>query len=110
MEDEIADKEVVKEPVITDIEDDELEDKSLLDYLQDRIGQQISVGAFNNILQSLFAQYNKVFLTISDLYSMDLDEPQELVVDDDADFYTITYDIIDMDEGIIEITDVNIEY
>lgn len=90
-------------------EEEEEEGKTLLDYLQDRIGQEMSVGEFNAVLQSLFAQFNKVFLMTSDLYNMDLDENQELVVWDDNDMYTINYDIIDMDKGIIEITDVNVE-
>ena len=90
-------------------EEEEEEGKTLLDYLQDRIGQEMSVGEFNAVLQSLFAQFNKVFLMTSDLYNMDLDENQELVVWDDDDMYTINYDIIDMDKGIIEITDVNVE-
>ena len=90
-------------------EDEEYEDKSLVDYLQDRIGQEMSVGEFNAVLQSLFAQFNKVFLLTSDLYNMDLDENQELTVWDDDDMYIINYDIIDMDNGIIELTDVNVE-
>lgn len=97
-----------------DVEDDphlnvDGEEKSLLDYLQDRIGQDMSVGELNAVLQSLFAQYNKVFLMTSDLYNMDLDDTQELTVWDDDDMYVINYDIIDMDNGIIEITDVNVE-
>ena len=45
----------------------------------------------------------------SDLYNMDLDDTQELLVDDDDNTYVINYDIVDMDEGIIVITDVNVE-
>ena len=86
------------------------EDKTLLDYLQDRIGQKLSVGELNTILQSLFAQYGTVFLQVSDLYDMDIDEPQELVVWDDTDMYVITYNIIDLiDEPTIEITDVTLD-
>ena len=88
----------------------EIENKEeLLDMLQDRIGQSMSVGELNALLQSLFARYNKVFLMTSDLYNMDLDETQELVVDDDEDMYVINYDIVDMDDGIIVITDAHIE-
>lgn len=90
-------------------EEDTDDDKTLLDYLQDRVGQEMSVGELNAVLQSLFAQFNKVFLMTSDLYNMDLDENQELVVWDDDDMYVINYDIVDMDNGIIEITDVNVE-
>ena len=99
------------EDVISDTEEtEEDEDKTLLDYLQDRIGQKLSVGELNTILQSLFAQYGTVFLQVSDLYDIDIDEPQELVVWDDADMYVITYNIIDLiDEPTIEITDVTLD-
>ena len=95
-----------------DVEEDDksIETKTLLDLLQDRIGQPLSVGELNTTLQSLFGQYNKVFLLRGDLYSKDLDETQELEVDDDEDIYIIKYDIVDMDNGIIEITDVDLEY
>lgn len=99
-EDDISDTEETKED----------EDKTLLDYLQDRIGQKLSVGELNTILQSLFAQYGTVFLQVSDLYDMDIDEPQELVVWDDTDMYVITYNIIDLiDEPTIEITDITLD-
>ena len=96
---------------ISDTEEvEEEEDKTLLDYLQDRIGQKLSVGELNTILQSLFAQYGTVFLQVSDLYDMDINEPQELVVWDDTDMYVITYNIIDLiDEPTIEITDVTLD-
>lgn len=107
-----ADKMEEAEEDTQEIEDNEEEDedKTLLDYLQDRIGQKLSVGELNTILQSLFAQYGTVFLQVSDLYDMDPDEPQELVVWDDADMYVITYNIIDLiDEPTIEITDVTLD-
>lgn len=85
------------------------EDKSVLDLLQDRIGQNISVGELNSLLQSIFARYNEVFLLNSDLYNMNLEDTQELTVFDDEDMYVIKYDIIDMDNSIIQITDVTIE-
>lgn len=85
------------------------EDKTLLDYLQDRIGQQMSVAEFNTVLQSLFSRYNDVFIIESDLYNADLDETQELVITEDDEDYIINYDIIDVDNGIIEMTDVNVE-
>lgn len=91
-----------EEPIIDD-------EKTVLDYIQDRIGQQITVGELNSVLQSLFARYNQVFLLASDLYNMDLSETQELTIKDDNDTYSIKFDIIDMDGGIIEITDANIE-
>lgn len=85
------------------------EDKTLIDYLQDRIGQQITVAEFNTVLQSLFSRYNDIFIIESDLYNADLDENQELVINDDMEDYVINYDIIDVEAGIIEITDVNVE-
>ena len=99
----------VKDLPETDVDDtEEDEDKTLLDYLQDRIGQQMSVAEFNTVLQSLFSRYNDIFILESDIYNADLDETQELIVTDDEDDYVINYDIIDVTGGIIEITDVNI--
>lgn len=105
------DKEIpVEDLPETDVDDiEEDEDKTLLDYLQDRIGQQMSVAEFNTILQSLFSRYNDIFIIESDLYNADLDENQELVINDDMEDYIINYDIIDVEAGIIEITDVNVE-
>lgn len=85
------------------------ESKTTLDLLQDRIGQPLSVGEFNTILQSIFAKFNEVFLLTNDLYDMDPNENQELVIFDDDDMYTINYDIKDIYDGTIEITDVNVE-
>ena len=87
----------------------EPEEKTELDYIQDRIGQQITVDDLNRILQDIFRTDNKIYLLASDLYNMDLTSSQELVFFDDTDMYVINYDIIDMDEGIIEITDANVE-
>lgn len=87
----------------------EKEDKTILDLIQDRIGQDISVGELNTMLQSIFGKYNEVFLLSNMLYNADTDEPQDLVIDDDDDMYTITFVIKDLEEAIIEITDVNIE-
>lgn len=91
-----------------DKEADTENDKDLIDFLQDRIGQQITVAELNTILQSLFSRYNDIFLLESDIYNADLDEPQTLSIWDDDDEYIITYDIIDVAKGIIEITDVNV--
>lgn len=85
------------------------EDKTILDLIQDRIGQDISVGELNTMLQSIFGKYNEVFLLSNMLYNADVDEPQELVIDDDNDIYTITFKIKDLEEAIIEITDVVVE-
>ena len=106
-DDEEIPVEDLPETNVDDIEEDE--DKTLLDYLQDRIGQQMSVAELNTVLQSLFSRYNDIFILESDLYNADLDETQELVINDDMEDYIINYDIIDVEAGIIEITDVNVE-
>lgn len=86
------------------------EEKTILDYLQDRIGQKIEVSELNTVLQSLFARYDRLFITYDDVInSLDWDEPQELYVTDDDDTYTIIYNIVDIEEGIVEITDVIME-
>lgn len=87
-------------------EDDEDDDK--LKVITDRIGQQMSVGSFNKFLQTTFNQFNKLFLLESDLYSMDLSTNQQIQVEDDEQLYTIYYDIVDVDGGIIEMTDVDL--
>ena len=93
----------------TNVDNVEDEDKTLLDYLQDRIGQQMSVAELNTVLQSFFSRYNDIFILESDIYNADLDETQELIINDDMEDYIINYDIIDVEAGIIEITDVNVE-
>jgi len=106
----VIDEKAIEQTPELDAEEPILDDeKTVLDYIQDRIGQQITVGELNSVLQSLFARYNQVFLLASDLYNMDLGETQELTIKDDNDTYSIKFDIIDMDGGIIEITDANIE-
>lgn len=110
-ESENIEKENTEIEIDTNTNKDEIidDEKTVLDYIQDRIGQQITVGELNSVLQSLFARYNQVFLLASDLYNMDLGETQELSIKDDNETYTIKYDIIDMDDGIIEITDADVE-
>ena len=61
------------------------------------------------MLQSIFGKFNEVFLLSNMLYNADIDEPQELVIDDDNDMYTITFTIKDLEEALIEITDVVVE-
>lgn len=90
-------------------EEDEEIDNNILDLLQNRIGQNLSVGELNTILQGVLGKYNEVYLLTSDLYNMNPEEPQELVVFDDDDMYTITYNIEDMDNAIIQITDVELD-
>lgn len=90
-------------------EEDEEIDNNILDLLQNRIGQNLTVGELNTILQGVLGKYNEVYLLTSDLYNMNPEEPQELVVFDDDDMYTITYNIEDMDNAIIQITDVELD-
>lgn len=78
-----------------------------LDTIKKRIGQQFDVGDFNSLIQTTFNQYNQVFLMTSDLYSMDLDKTQTIEVKDDETTYVLSFDIIDIDSGIIELTDVS---
>lgn len=100
---------------LTEAEEDIIEqneeetDNNILDLLQNRIGQNLTVGELNTILQGVLGKYNEVYLLTSDLYNMNPEEPQELVVFDDDDMYTITYNIEDMDNAIIQITDVELD-
>lgn len=101
-------KEIKKEADEENEEDEEI-DNNILDLLQNRIGQNLTVGELNTILQGVLGKYNEVYLLTSDLYNMNSEEPQELVVFDDDDMYTITYNIEDMDNAIIQITDVELD-
>ena len=47
--------------------------------------------------------------TVKRGFNQDPNELQELVVWDDTDMYTITYEIIDQMQGVISITDVTVE-
>lgn len=100
---------------LTEAEEDIIEqneeetDNNILDLLQNRIGQNLTVGELNTILQGVLGTYNEVYLLTSDLYNMNPEEPQELVVFDDDDMYTITFEIEDMDNAIIQITDVELD-
>lgn len=86
------------------------EEKTVLDYLQDRVGQKMDVGELNSLLQSLFGKYNDIFITFDTVINAtNWDEPQELYVVDDDDTYTIIYNILDVEQGIVEITDVIME-
>lgn len=89
--------------------DEEGNEKSILDYIQDRIGQVITIGEFNTIMQSIFGMFNEVFLQVSEVYNQDPGEPQEVTIWDDEDAYVITYNIVDEMEPTIEITDVEIQ-
>lgn len=88
---------------------DEDYDKTALDYLDELQDRQISVAELNVVLQSIFGRFNDIFLIESDLYNADLDETQVLEIWDDDDLYSIYYDIIDVQEGIVEITKSTLE-
>ena len=108
VEDDIPIENIDMEDTNEEDTDNEETTKTLYDYLKDREGQQISVAEFNIVMQTIFSKLNEVFLTISDLYNADLDETQHLKIEDDEETtYDIAYDIIDVDEGIIEITEVS---
>lgn len=94
-----------------DENDTQEETTTILDELQNRIGQTMDIGEFNNLLQAVFGKYNTIFLTTSALYDIeDWNEPQELVVFDDSDMYTITYLAKDVvDNPSIEMTDVTLD-
>ena len=91
------------------INNDTTDANEILGALNKRVGQQFSVGDLNNLLQSIFGQYNKVFILSSDLTNKDLDKTQTITVDDDGITYNINYDIIDMDNGIVEIVSIDRE-
>lgn len=100
----------IKEPEVDKAEDeDELENKTIYDLLVEREGQVMSVGEFNSLIQSIFAQFNTVFLLQSDLYNVDPEETIDVVVWDDNDMYTITLKIDDIIESTIEIVNVEVE-
>lgn len=88
---------------------EEPEEKTLLDMLQDRVGQKISVGEINSVLQRLFAKYTTIFIKTSELYNYEPDEDIELVIWDDEDMYTIIYHVVDLEYKTIEITDVTLD-
>lgn len=90
-------------------EEDEDTQKTALDLLQDRIGEELSIGELNTILQSIFGRYNQIFLLTVDVENMEPDESNELVVNDDGDIYVITYVLKDILNLTIEITDVYLD-
>ena len=109
-EDKIEEPDKIKEPEADKAEDeDELENKTIYDLLVEREGQVMSVGEFNSLIQSIFAQFNTVFLLQSDLYNVDPEETIDVVVWDDNDMYTITLKIDDIIESTIEIVNVEVE-
>lgn len=88
------------------------EEKTIYDLIQDLIGIPMTVGDLNTALKNIFSKHDEVFLLGNMLYDADIDKPQDLVIYDDtessSDEYTITFNIIDIDEGTIEIIDVNV--
>lgn len=98
----------------SDIEDNEDEEfpTTVYDAIANRVGQSLSVGELNTILQSIFGKYDTIFLTYDDIYNIkDWDEPQELTIFDDGDMYTLTYKVNmkDIENPSIEITDVDLD-
>lgn len=83
--------------------------KTIYDYLEDRIGEDMSVGELNTVLQSLLGKFSEIFLTYDEFYDLDPDEQQELVIWDDEDMYTIVYAIKDQLEPTIEILGIDVE-
>lgn len=90
-------------------EEDEDTQKTALDLLQDRIGEELSIGELNTILQGIFGRYNQIFLLTVDVENMEPDESNELVVNNDGDIYVITYILKDILNLTIEITDVYLD-
>lgn len=103
-DEEIQNKEVQDNETNNDKSQDEV-----VKALNDRNGQQFSVADLNKLLQNLLGQSNKIFLLASDLSSMNLDQTQKLNVVDDNKTYVISYDIIDMENGIVELIDTKVE-
>lgn len=89
--------------------EDENDSKDIIDYIQDRIGQELSIGEFNTIMQSIFGKFNEIFLKTSEIYNQDPSESQEVTIWDDNDAYVISYKITDEVEPLIEITDVEMQ-
>jgi hypothetical protein len=108
---EAVDKDIFDErdkKIFQDLKDKE-EPETVYDLLVARIGQEITVGELNTVLQSIFGKYDDIFLLENDLYNADRDQLQDLVIWDDDDEYTLTFKVIDMLDGTIELTDVNVE-
>lgn len=84
----------------------EPEEKTAYDLLLDRVDQEMTIPELNTLIQDIFHTYNKVYILASDIYNLDLDDTQELTFFDDEDMYTIKYDILDIDTGLIKIKDV----
>lgn len=108
----------IKSDIVKDtsenVEDDDIDSSTdnsddILETLNDRVGQQFSVAELNKLLQNVLGQPNKLFLLASDLSSMDLDRTQNIDITDDDITYVISFDIIDMENGIVELTNAKVE-
>lgn len=108
----------IKSDIVKDtsenVEDDDIDNSTdnsddILETLNDRVGQQFSVAELNKLLQNVLGQPNKLFLLASDLSSMDLDRTQNINITDDDITYVISFDIIDMENGIVELTNAKVE-
>lgn len=93
------------------VEDEEVNEEPLtiLDELQNRIDQVFTVMEYNAFLQATFSKYEHIFIFPNELYDKDPNELQELVIFDDNDMYTITYEIVDLYESKIRMTDVTVD-
>lgn len=107
--DEKQDEEVQNKEVQDNETNNDKSQDEVVKALNDRNGQQFSVADLNKLLQNLLGQSNKIFLLASDLSSMNLDQTQKLNVVDDNKTYVISYDIIDMENGIVELIDTKVE-
>lgn len=108
----------IKSDIVKDtsenVEDDDIDNSTdnsddILETLNDRVGQQFSVAELNKLLQNVLGQPNKLFILASDLSSMDLDRTQNIDITDDNITYVISFDIIDMENGIVELTNAKVE-
>lgn len=94
----------LQESYLKENEEDEEDEDELLDLIKDRIDQVMTVGELNSFLQSIFAQYNTVFLLRNDILDMNPDETQYLTIYDDST-YQLSYEIVDENKGTIKIID-----
>lgn len=83
--------------------------EQILMLLRARIGQQMLVSDLNNLLQITFGQFNNIFILYDDLSNMELDKTQKIKVVDDDYIYIVSFDIIDMVTGLVQVVSVNKE-
>lgn len=86
----------------------------VLELLQQRVGQSLTLGELNTVLQSIFGMYNEVFITYTDIYNIITynDSYGEITVQDEEYLYIITYTVVykeTEEDPLIKIIDVDIE-